>query len=102
VDAIIRLFGGLCYFISLSESYVGADFSDTLIFDAHRGEVVKSLLVNIQGEFLQLNHVRESKDVIWDDRVKSGEWLLKFIDSAIRGKPLPSKPKMKGEALFMA
>ena len=34
VDAIVRLFGGLCYFVELSTSYGGADFFDTLVFDA--------------------------------------------------------------------
>jgi hypothetical protein len=34
VDAIVRLFGGLCYFVQLSEHYGGADFSTTLVYDA--------------------------------------------------------------------
>jgi hypothetical protein len=38
VGAIVRLFGGLCYFVQLSEHYGGADFSTTLVYDAYRGE----------------------------------------------------------------
>src|SRR3989442_1307932 len=39
VDAIVRLFGVLCYFVVLSDHYDGADFTDTLAYDAYRGEV---------------------------------------------------------------
>jgi hypothetical protein len=38
VDAIVRLFGGLCYFVELSNSYGGADFFLTTVLDAYRGE----------------------------------------------------------------
>ena len=62
VDAIVRLFGGLCYMVNLTESYEGADFYDTLVYDAQRGET------------------------IWNDRVKSGEWFVKFIGEAIDPK----------------
>jgi len=86
VDAIVRIFGGLCYFVNLYECYVGADFSNTLVFDAHRGEIVGALLTHLQGEFLQVNYVTENKETIWNDRVKSGEWFTRFIDRALQPK----------------
>jgi hypothetical protein len=38
VDAIVRLFGELTYFVVLSDHYDGADFCTTLVYDASRGE----------------------------------------------------------------
>jgi hypothetical protein len=84
VDAIVRLFGGLSYFIGLNESYDGADFSDTLVLDAHRGETITVLPTNLQSEFLQADYIREGKETIWDDSIKSGEWFVKFVDNAMQ------------------
>jgi hypothetical protein len=86
VDAIVRIFGGLCYFVNLSEKYDGADFFDTLVYDAQRGEVNKVLVTHAQTEFLQMEDVSESKDTIWGDQKKSGEWFIRFFDQAMQAK----------------
>jgi hypothetical protein len=84
VDAIVKLFGGLCYSVNLSDQYSGADFFDTLAYDAQRGEINKILVTHEQTEFLQIEHITEGKDTIWDDQKKSGEWFLRFLDRAIQ------------------
>jgi hypothetical protein len=84
VDAIVRFFGGLCYSVTLSDDYAGADFFDTLAYDAQRGEIDKILVTHEQTEFLQIEHVTEGKETIWDDQRRSGEWFLKFFDRAIQ------------------
>lgn len=86
VNAIVRLFGGLCYFVNLSDHYEGADFSDTLVYDAQRGEVNKVLVTHEQTEFLQVEHVSESKETIWNDQKRAGEWFVRFFEQAIRAK----------------
>lgn len=52
VDAIVRLFGSLCYFVTLTEHYEGADIYHTLAYDAYRGEVEGMLIAHPQAEFL--------------------------------------------------
>jgi hypothetical protein len=84
VDA--NVFGGLCYMANLTESYEGADFYDTLVFDAQRGEINKALVAHEQAEFLQMDEVNSSAKTIWKDRVKSGEWFVNFIGAAIYAK----------------
>lgn len=86
VDAIVRLFGGLCYFVNLTGHYEGVDFFDTLVYDAQHGEINKVLVVHEQAEFLQMDEVSGSEKTLWNDRVKSGVWFLKFLDNAITGK----------------
>ena len=86
VDAIVRLFGGLCYFVKLSERYEGADFYSTLVYDAQRGEVNQTLVVDVQSEFLQIDEVRDSKGTVWNDRVTAGEWFIKFLAEAMNTK----------------
>jgi hypothetical protein len=72
--------------VNLTADYEGADFFDTMVYDAQHGELNKALVVHEQAEFLQMDEVRGSKKTLWNDRVKSGEWFLKFVDSAITGK----------------
>src|SRR6266566_9791426 len=84
VDAIVRLFGGLSYLVNLADNYDGADFYKTLVYDAQKGEERKTIVLNEQSEFLQVEHVTISKDTIWNDRVKAGEFFLKFLDEAIQ------------------
>ena len=86
IDAIVRLFGGLSYLVILSEQYDGADFYNTLVYDAQRGEINGVLVGNLESEFLQIEHVESSKVTIWDDRVASGKWLVKFIQGEIEVK----------------
>jgi hypothetical protein len=86
VDAIVRLFGGLCYFVNLTEQYEGADFYDTLVCDAQRGEVNSVLVTNLQTEFLQIEDVSESQDTVWNDRLRAGDWFIRFVDRQIRSK----------------
>ena len=87
IDAIVRLYGGLCYFVNLASNYEGADFFDTMVYDAQHGELDKVLVVHEQAELLQMEEVTGSKKTVWNDRVKSGEWFLEFLGSAITGKP---------------
>jgi len=72
--------------VNLTESYEGADFYDTLVYDAQRGEINKALVVHEQAEFLQMDEVNGSAKTIWNDRVKSGDWFVKFIGEAIDAK----------------
>jgi hypothetical protein len=54
VDAIVRLFGGLSYMVTLRTQYQGADFFDTLVYDSQRGEVNKALAIHFQSEIIQI------------------------------------------------
>lgn len=84
VDAIVRLFGGLSYMVTLSTEYQGADFFDTLVYDAQRGEVNKALATHLQSEIVQIETLQADKNTIWDDQRKSGEWFLTFLDKEIQ------------------
>ncbi len=86
VDAIVRLFGGLCYFVTLSRNYGGVDFNRTLAYDASRGDINEVLQTNLQGEFLQTEDVRTSKDTLWDDLPASGRKFVEFLQAAIDAK----------------
>lgn len=86
VDAIVRLFGGLCYFVQLSEHYGGADFSVTLGYDAYRGEVNEFLQSPHDAEILETEDVFTSRETVWDDLPASGERFCKFLESEIRSK----------------
>jgi hypothetical protein len=86
VDVIVRLFGALCYFAVLSDHYEGADFVNTLAYDAYRGEVNDFLLAHEQAEILQTEYVATSTETIWDDVAAAGESFCKFLDHAIRSK----------------
>jgi hypothetical protein len=86
VDAIVRLFGGLCYFVELSTSYGGADFFDTLVFDAYRGEINGMLFSNIQAELLQTEDVATNPTTVWDNLAGAGIHFCKFLEGAINRK----------------
>lgn len=86
VDAIVRLFGGLCYFVVLSDHYAGADFGDTLVYDAYRGEANGILHSHMDAEMLETEDVATSADTVWDDLLASGQRFCDFLDSAIRSK----------------
>ncbi len=91
VDAIVRLFGGLAYFVVLSDTYEGADFFHTLVYDAYRGETDGMLFSHEQAEFLQTEDVATSADTIWDDVARSGEWFVNFLDARIKAKVLSDR-----------
>jgi HNH endonuclease len=84
VDAVVRLFGGLSYMVNLSTQYRGADFFDTLVYDAQRGEINKALATHLQSEIVQIETLQADKNTIWDDQQKSGEWFLNFVENEIR------------------
>jgi HNH endonuclease len=86
VDAIVRLFGGLCYFVKLSDHYAGADFSYTLVNDAHRGELNVVLQSHVDVEMLETEDVATSDETVWDDLAASAERFCKFLDSEIQSK----------------
>ena len=86
MDAIVRLFGNLCYFVELSDDYEGADFCHTLVYDAYRGEVNGILLAHEQAELLQTEDVATSKDTVWCDVAAAGSKLCEFIDAKIQAK----------------
>jgi len=94
-DAIVRLFGGLCYFVVLSDRYDGADFNHTLVYDAHRGEINGLLLAHEQAEFLQTEDVRTSKDTVWENLEASGRAFCKFLEQAIEAKLAKDRAKRK-------
>lgn len=86
VDAIVRLFGGLCYFVELSSKYDGADFCDTLIYDAYRREIGGMLWSNALAEFLQTEDVATSPETVWDDLEASGRRFCDFFNQVIAEK----------------
>jgi hypothetical protein len=86
VDAIVRLFGGLCYFVQLSEHYGGADFVTTLVYDAHRGEANDILQSHVDAEILGTEDVLRSGETVWDDLPASGGHFCNFLESEIRSK----------------
>jgi HNH endonuclease len=86
IHAVVRLFGALCYLVTLSEHYDGADFYNTLVYDAQRGSMNGVLVGNLQSEFLQIEHVTTSKATIWNNSAVSGTRLIKFIESEIKAR----------------
>lgn len=92
VDAIVRLFGGLCYFVQLSDRYEGADFFATLVHDAHRGEANGILQSHFDAEMLQTEDVATSGDTVWDNLAFSGQRFCKFLEGAIRAKIIRDRP----------
>jgi len=59
VDAIVRLFGELTYFVVLSDHCDGADFCTSLVYDAYRGEENGMLFAHEQAEILQMKEGRK-------------------------------------------
>jgi len=76
VDAIVRLFGGLNYFVVLSGHYDGPDICDTLVLDAYRGEVNAILQSHVDAEILETEDVATSRETIWDDVPAFGKFFV--------------------------
>lgn len=89
VDAVVRIFGGLCYMVTLSDRYEGADFLDTVAYDSQRGEVNEVLATHFQSEILQIEALQIDKDTVWDDQIRAGEWFVNFIDREIKRSTKP-------------
>jgi hypothetical protein len=88
VDAIVRLFGELTYFVVLSDHYDGADFCTTLVYDAYRGEENGMLFAHEQAEILQMEDVATSKDTVWGDLEPFGRNFCGFLERAMEQKRL--------------
>jgi len=86
VDAIVRLFGELTYFVVLSDHYEGADFCNTLVYDAYRGEVNGTLFAHEQAELLQAEDVVTSKETVWDDLEGFARNFCTFLERAVEQK----------------
>ena len=86
VDAIVRLFGGLCYFVEMSNHYEGADYVNTVVFDAHRGEENGILQAHPLAEMLQTEDVLNSPATVWGDLERSGRVFVDYLEAAIRAK----------------
>jgi hypothetical protein len=84
VDAIVRLFGGISYFVALSDNYEGIDFMHTIVCDAQRGELVGMLHTVVEAELLQTEDVATNAETVWDNPVASGVWFINFLDSRIK------------------
>jgi len=88
VDAIVRLFDELTYFVVLSDHHDGADFCTTLVYDAHRGEENGMLFAHEQAEILQMEDVATSKDTVWNDLEGFGRNFCAFLEAAVERKRL--------------
>ena len=86
VDAIVRLFGELSYLAVLSDHYDGADFCNTLVYDAYRGEENGMLFGHEQAELLQTEDVGTSKETKWDDLVAFGRNFCAFLERSVDQK----------------
>src|SRR6266481_5138346 len=86
VDAIVTLFGGLNYFVVLSDPYDGPDICDTLVLDAYRGEVNSILQSHVDVEILETEDVATSGGTIWDDLPAFGKFFCDYLDHAVRAK----------------
>jgi len=84
VAAIVRLFSHLCYFVVLSDNYQGADFCDTLVYDAYRGQIDGILLAHPTAEMLQIEDVGGNPKTIWSDVGQTGTEFCKFLDQEAR------------------
>jgi HNH endonuclease len=84
VDAIVSLFGGLCYFVVLSDHYAGADFFNTLAYDAFRGEINGVLQSHVDAELLETDDVLNSADTVWSDLAASGQRFCNYLDAEVK------------------
>jgi len=101
VDAIVRLFGELTYFVVLSDHYDGADFCNTLVYDAYRGEETGMLFAHEQAELLQTEDVATSRDTQWDNLEGFGRNFCAFIERVAdekRQKDIAAKKKSQDAA----
>jgi HNH endonuclease len=83
VEAVVRIFGGLSYMVTLTDRYDGADFFDTLVYDSQRGEINPVLATNIQSEILQIEMLQADKATIWNDQMRAGKWFVNFVGREI-------------------
>lgn len=97
VDAIVRLFGELTYFVVLSDCYDGADFCNTLVYDAYRGEVNGMLFAHEQAELLQTEDVATSNETVWGDLEAFGRNFCKFLEQVVEPKRLGDLTAKKRE-----
>jgi hypothetical protein len=86
VEAIVRLFGSICFFVTLADQYNGPDCYNTLVYDAQRGKEVQVLVANEQAEFLQVEEISTSRRTLWNDRVASGRSFLTFLARAMKAE----------------
>jgi hypothetical protein len=87
VDAIVRLFGGLSYFVTLSDCYAGADFYKMILYDGHRHAEDGFLVTHLETEMQQIESVLTSPGTFWDDLPASGKFFCDFLGQAFRGIP---------------
>jgi hypothetical protein len=92
IDAIVRLFGWLCYFVVLSKTYSGPDFCETIVFDAYRGERNGILLARADAEILQTEDVLTNASTVWDNLFESGSVYCEYLEEAIHAKYTKTKP----------
>ena len=83
VTAIVRLFGGLCYYVTLSDVYQGADFASSIGLDAMRGQRNLIITSHLDTEFHQLEQIQNSEDTVWSNQIANGRSFLEFIDREI-------------------
>src|SRR5262249_15903186 len=83
VNAIVRVFGELTYFVVLSHHYEGADFCNTLGYDAYRGEESGMLFAHEQAELLQTEDVATSEQTVWGDLEGFGRNFCAFLERSI-------------------
>ena len=88
VDAIVRLFGELTYFVVLSDHYDGADFCATLVYDAYRGEENEMLFAHEQAEILQMEDVANSPETVRGDLEGFGRNFCAFLERMMEQKRL--------------
>jgi hypothetical protein len=74
--------------VVLSDHYGGADFCNTLAYDAYRGEVNGMLFAHEQAELLQTEDVATSKETVWDNLESFGRNFCAFIERAVEQKRL--------------
>jgi len=87
VDAIVRLFGGLSYFVTLSDCYGGADFSKMLVYDGYRHAEDGFLVSHHETEMQQSESVLTSPGTFWDDLPASAKFFCDFLTQALQGIP---------------
>lgn len=86
VDAIVRIFGALTYFVVLSDHYDGADFCNTLLYDAYRNQLDGFLVAHEQAELLQIGDIATSSETVWNHLGAFGRNFCEFIDRAVEKK----------------
>ena len=82
VYAVVVIFGGLSYFIHLSNVYEGADFNYTYAYNAQKAERCEVLVSNEQNEFLLVHDVMEGATA-WGDVCSSADSFMTFLSGAL-------------------